>query len=50
VEEAKSRVSQQNVSANVCLAFDHIMETIDMLKGAVTIVYPMGLPFYDPIR
>jgi cilia- and flagella-associated protein 298 len=27
-----------------------VQEAIDELRGAVTIVYPMGLPPYDPIR
>lgn len=27
-----------------------VKEAIDQLRGAVTIVYPMGLPTYDPIR
>ena len=27
-----------------------IEDTLDMLRGAVTIVFPMGLPPYDPIR
>lgn len=27
-----------------------IKDTLDILKGAVTIVYPMGLPPHDPIR
>ena len=27
-----------------------INDTLDQLRGAVTIVYPMGLPPHDPIR
>jgi hypothetical protein len=27
-----------------------VQEALDILRGAVTIVYPMGLPPHDPIR
>lgn len=27
-----------------------IADALDKLRGAVTIVYPMNLPSYDPIR
>lgn len=27
-----------------------VKEALDQLRGAVTIVYPMGLPPHDPIR
>ncbi len=29
---------------------DIIQDALDKLRGAVTIVYPMGLPPHDPIR
>ena len=29
---------------------DIIRDALDKLRGAVTIVYPMGLPPHDPIR
>lgn len=29
---------------------DLIADALDKLRGAVTIVYPMNLPPYDPIR
>ena len=29
---------------------DIISDALDKLRGAVTIVYPMNLPPYDPIR
>ena len=48
--EAKAKVSSQNVQSNICLTFADILEALDILKGAVSIVYPMGLPEYDPIR
>ena len=43
-------MSAQNVQSNVCLTFADILECLDILRGAISIVYPMGLPEYDPIR
>ena len=34
---------------DVSLTLASVQEAIDELRGAVTIVYPMGLPSYDPI-
>ena len=48
--EAKAKVSPQNVQSNISLTFADILEALDILRGAVAIVYPMGLPEYDPIR
>jgi hypothetical protein len=36
--------------SDICLTQAKIQEAIDELRGAVTIVYPMGLPPHDPIR
>ncbi len=38
------------MTAGVCLNDDIIGDALQKLRGAVTIVYPMGLPPYDPIR
>ena len=38
------------MKADVCLTEDMIRDALDKLRGAVTIVYPMQLPPYDPIR
>ena len=35
---------------DVCLTEAQVQEAIDVLRGAVVIVYPMGLPPHDPIR
>ena len=48
--EAKAKISSQNAQSNLSLTFSDIVEALDILKGAVSIVYPMGLPEYDPIR
>ena len=42
--------AEQNVKASVALTFKVVRECLDILKGAVSIVYPMGLPEYDPVR
>ena len=38
------------VKRDVCLTQADIQDAIDSLRGAVTIVYPMGLPPHDPIH
>ena len=43
-------VFQKQVEAGVCMSEDIIEDALDRLRGAVTIVYPMNLPPYDPIR
>lgn len=41
---------QKQVQANVCVNMNMVKDALDQLRGAVMIVYPMGLPPYDPIR
>ena len=41
---------QNQVKAEVCLTEEMVRDALDKLRGAVTIVYPMQLPPYDPIR
>ncbi len=41
---------QNQVKAGVCLSEEMIRDALDKLWGAVTIVYPMNLPPYDPVR
>lgn len=41
---------QKHVEMNKVMTKEVIKDTIDQLRGAVTIVYPMGLPPHDPIR
>ncbi|KAF3705788.1 UPF0769 protein C21orf59 -like protein kurly [Channa argus] len=40
----------KQVQANVCVTMEMVKEAMDQLRGAVMIVYPMGLPPHDPIR
>ncbi|KAK7870014.1 hypothetical protein R5R35_011981 [Gryllus longicercus] len=50
IEEAKAMVSKKQVDANVCVTQKMIHHALDILRGAVMIVYPMGLPPHDVIR
>lgn len=50
VKEAKELISKKNVEAEICLTDVHINQALQLLQGAVMIVYPMSLPPYDPIR
>ncbi|XP_026038144.1 cilia- and flagella-associated protein 298 isoform X3 [Astatotilapia calliptera] len=43
-------MDKKQVQANVCVTVEMIKEALDQLRGAVMIVYPMGLPPHDPIR
>ena len=42
--------NQKKVQANEFTTLGVVQEAINILRGAVTIVYPMGLPPHDPIR
>eukprot|EP00039_Didymoeca_costata_P016004 m.279563 g.279563 ORF g.279563 m.279563 type:complete len:291 (-) comp16323_c11_seq18:311-1183(-) len=48
--DAKAAVAPTVAAANKCLTLDIIKEEINKLKGATMIVYPMGLPPYDPVQ
>ena len=41
---------QDNVIAKKCLTKSIVQDALDKLRGAVMIVYPMGLPPHDTIR
>lgn len=43
-------VFQKQVQANVCVNLEMVKDALDQLRGAVMIVYPMGLPPHDPVR
>jgi hypothetical protein len=43
-------IFQKKVQANECMTLKQVQEAIDILRGAVMIVYPMGLPPHEPIR
>lgn len=48
--EARSKVGPENARANRAVVFSHVLESLDILRGALSIVYPQGLPAHDPIR
>jgi len=50
ITEAKDKISKKLVQADQCVTIDQVNEALQQLKGAVMIVYPMGLPPYDPIE
>ncbi|KAF5402550.1 hypothetical protein PHET_03911 [Paragonimus heterotremus] len=50
VDEAKQLISRDLVNRDRCMNKATVNEALMMLRGAVTIVYPMGLPPYDPIK
>lgn len=50
VQEAKNVISKNLVSQDKSLMMKDIQTALDLLKGAVTIVYPMKLPPHDVIR
>ena len=35
---------------NIPLTYEVVKDALDQMKGAVMIVYPMGLPPHDPVR
>ncbi|XP_054718588.1 cilia- and flagella-associated protein 298-like [Uloborus diversus] len=47
--ECKARISKKLIDSNICLSYADIQECLDILRGAVTITYPMGLPTYEVI-
>jgi len=49
-EDAKQAISTAQVRAKIPLAAALLEEKINMMKGAVTMAFPMGLPAYDPVR
>lgn len=49
-EEAKQKISKKLVESNEMVTMKEVNAAIDLLRGAVMIVYPMGLPPHDPIR
>ena len=49
-EEAKRKVHKDNVKAGQEVGEKTVRECLEVLAGAVTIVWPMGLPHHDPVR
>ena len=43
-------VGKQQVQNKVCLDVQTLSDQLDVIRGAVMICFPMGLPAYDPVR
>lgn len=50
IAEAKGMISKKLVAQDQILTIKTVQQAIDLLKGAVMIVYPMKLPPHDVIR
>lgn len=50
IDDAKQMVAKQLTDENKPLTLKQIQNAIGILRGAVTIVYPMGLPPHDSIH
>uniref|UniRef100_A0A182MDV6 Uncharacterized protein n=1 Tax=Anopheles culicifacies TaxID=139723 RepID=A0A182MDV6_9DIPT len=50
IEDAKAMISKKLTTDNKTLTQRIVQDALDLLRGAVTIVYPMQLPPHDPIR
>lgn len=50
IVDAIAMIDKKLVEENKSLVQKNIMEALDLLRGAVTIVYPMQLPPHDSIR
>lgn len=50
IAEAIAMVDKKLVDEKTTLTQKHVKEALDLLRGAVTIVYPMQLPPHDSIR
>ncbi|KAI9138927.1 hypothetical protein BKA69DRAFT_1145020 [Paraphysoderma sedebokerense] len=50
VSEARAVIAKENARSRVCLTSEKLKEAIDNIRGAVAIVYPIGLPEYEPVQ
>ena len=41
---------QEQADVNIPLTFEVVKDALDQMRGAVMIVYPMGLPPHDPVK
>ncbi|XP_011065112.1 PREDICTED: UPF0769 protein C21orf59 homolog [Acromyrmex echinatior] len=50
IEDARTMTSKKLVQQEKLITQKTVQEALDLLRGAVMIVYPMGLPLHDVIR
>jgi len=48
--EASAKVSRENVAAGLPVTWSSVEEALQQVKGAISIVYPQGVPVYEPLR
>ena len=48
--EASAAAADDQVAKRVCLTPEMLQSQIELVGGAITIAYPMGLPEYDPVK
>ncbi|OAF69360.1 hypothetical protein A3Q56_02900 [Intoshia linei] len=48
--DSKEMISKKNIDHNIYVSMNTIETTLQNMKSAILIVYPMGLPPYDPIQ
>ena len=41
---------RRRAEGNVEVTMKDVKESLDLIGGAVKIVWPMGLPFFDPVK
>ena len=49
-DDAKKRIHKDNVKDGVEVTEKTVKDCLDLISGAVKIVWPMGLPHFDPVR
>jgi len=47
---ASAKVSRENVAAGLPVTWSSVEEALQQVKGAISIVYPQGVPVYEPLR
>merc|ERR1712072_1028040 len=50
LDDAAALVHKDNVDRKKALTMKEMVESIDTVRGAVMILYPMGLPEWDMVR
>lgn len=49
-KEVKDMISKKKIDADICVNQKTVKDALDILRGAVMIVYPMGLPPHEPVK
>lgn len=49
-KEVKDMISKKKIDTDICVNQKTVKDALDILRGAVMIVYPMGLPPHEPVK